>query len=590
MNASILTIDKNLIAPVGAAGHVHKADISHAEQSPPPAPGNKSVKANSAPTETPDNVATDTTKPSTAKPSREFREVLREKVGNEALPKAQSPNQASEHSAVSDPTNPQQAVPAWVADNIVPDPQSEDDAAAAVEPEPVSELGQLIAGLKSEQSPPPTGHAVKSDQIKALAATETGQLGLKTVLPEKSNGLNGLQADSPEQATPPTGAGGIPGTNGTNEKILALDGAQQAFGDKLNAGEKVSETLANTGEQTLAANQKAQTTDTPVQSALTDEAISDAEKDLASTAPAAPDHKSTGADGLKAPADVAASSIVANPTEKQLPHATDNLRNNKDHVGPHQLQVRSADANGEEPTGDGTEFANADGLAKAGAIGVHISDGQSKNRDRQPADNGSPQNISQILSHDNSSIQAASQSTVSAASAKSANTPGQNTPADASGDIGRQILESIRSQQDQQGAERLITVRLNPPELGKVFIKLQEHQAELTGVLEVSRSQTRFEIEHALPEIIRNLADSGIQVKRLDVMLSDPGRPEQDTFGGHSMANNGRYGQNPADQDPWADETNLGMLNEWPANNYSHQNYSRSLESYVTDGSINMLI
>lgn len=586
MNANILTIDKTLAAPAGTTGRLRSANARHEEPSSSPASENEAVQTDSAPARTTDNTPANTGTAKSDKPAREFREVLREKV-NEAPAKAQSTDQSDEHSAVSDPTKPEQDVPAWVADNILPSPQDEENGVAEGDSEPASELNQLIAGLKPEQSPPPTGHAVKATEIKALAATETGQLGLKTVLPDKSNGLNGLKEDSPEQALPPADAGVIPGTSGNKEKIVALDGAQ-AFGDEPDVGEKVSETLADTGKQTLAANQKPPI-DTSTQSDPAD-AMPDAAKDSPSATPGAGESKNALTNGPQAPADAAAPSVAANLTEKQTPPAPDNLPKDTRHAGIHQAQVRSSDANSPQPTGDGSEAANAGGAAKAATIEVQISDGQGKDRGRQPADDGSPQDVSQILSHNNSSVQVTTQSVSPAANARSANLPGQSSSGDVSADIGRQILESIRGQQNQQGAEREITVRLNPPELGKVFIKLQEHQAGLTGVLEVSRPQTRFEIEHALPEIIRSLADSGIQVRRFDVTLSDQGRSEQDVFGGHSTANNGRYDHNPADQNAWAEETNLGVPNEWPANNYNYQNYSGTMESFVTDGSINMLI
>jgi len=112
----------------------------------------------------------------------------------------------------------------------------------------------------------------------------------------------------------------------------------------------------------------------------------------------------------------------------------------------------------------------------------------------------------------------------------------------------------------------------------------------LMGILEVSRSQTRFEIERALPEIIRNLQDCGIQVRRFDVVLSEQGRSEQEAFGGQSMPNNGRYEHSPSGQGAWANEADFGAPSEWSPNGYSYQNFSEMQESLMTDGSINMLI
>jgi hypothetical protein len=85
--------------------------------------------------------------------------------------------------------------------------------------------------------------------------------------------------------------------------------------------------------------------------------------------------------------------------------------------------------------------------------------------------------------------------------------------------IRNQIFQSVQTS-IQQG-QREITVHLNPPDLGRVSIKFSEQGKELTGLLEVTNSQTRAEIRQAIPEIIRSLEASGISIKRLDVMLSD---------------------------------------------------------------------
>ena len=87
--------------------------------------------------------------------------------------------------------------------------------------------------------------------------------------------------------------------------------------------------------------------------------------------------------------------------------------------------------------------------------------------------------------------------------------------------VSRQISESIQNSLQAGAAKQQIRIQLNPPELGKVCIKFQEQQNSLTGVLEVEKAQTRNEIEHALPQIIRNLGELGIQLKRLDVTLTD---------------------------------------------------------------------
>ncbi|UCC21560.1 MAG: flagellar hook-length control protein FliK, partial [Planctomycetota bacterium] len=148
--------------------------------------------------------------------------------------------------------------------------------------------------------------------------------------------------------------------------------------------------------------------------------------------------------------------------------------------------------------------------------------------------------------------------------------------------VGEQIRESIHSLAGR--GHQQITIRLNPPELGYVSIKLVEQGDEITGLLEVSRNQTRYEIQQVLPEVIRNLADSGVQIKRLDVMLADESAQQnykdqslQDGWGGrHNFPEGGSFENRTA--------------NEYMENGYSYQDIGETHQMFVTDNSINMLV
>jgi flagellar hook-length control protein FliK len=85
--------------------------------------------------------------------------------------------------------------------------------------------------------------------------------------------------------------------------------------------------------------------------------------------------------------------------------------------------------------------------------------------------------------------------------------------------IGEQILDSVQASAAR--GDRQVLVRLNPPELGNVLVRFQEHGDLLTGTLEVSNGQTRREIELALPQVARTLQEAGVQVRRLEVVASD---------------------------------------------------------------------
>jgi flagellar hook-length control protein FliK len=90
---------------------------------------------------------------------------------------------------------------------------------------------------------------------------------------------------------------------------------------------------------------------------------------------------------------------------------------------------------------------------------------------------------------------------------------------DTAADIREQISLAVQGSIKQ--GQQQITIHLNPPELGRVSIKFTENNKELTGLLETTNSQTRAEIRQAIPDIIRSLEESGINIKRLDVTLSD---------------------------------------------------------------------
>ena len=106
--------------------------------------------------------------------------------------------------------------------------------------------------------------------------------------------------------------------------------------------------------------------------------------------------------------------------------------------------------------------------------------------------------------------------------------------------------------------------------------------------MEVSKAQTRIEIQQALPQIIQNLQDSGIQVKRVEVVLSDADQPEQEALKDQSLQNGLTRQQDSANSYPQTNNPYNSGINEWLLNNNSYQNISELQETLITDG-INML-
>ena len=106
-------------------------------------------------------------------------------------------------------------------------------------------------------------------------------------------------------------------------------------------------------------------------------------------------------------------------------------------------------------------------------------------------------------------------------------TPLKPTADAAQATIAEQLQTSISGSLRRGGQQ--LTVQLEPPELGRVSIKFTERSNELSGLLEATRPETRAQIRQAIPELIRSLEQSGINIKRLDVTLSDSSKqsPQQ---------------------------------------------------------------
>ncbi|OQA03860.1 MAG: Flagellar hook-length control protein FliK [Planctomycetes bacterium ADurb.Bin401] len=92
--------------------------------------------------------------------------------------------------------------------------------------------------------------------------------------------------------------------------------------------------------------------------------------------------------------------------------------------------------------------------------------------------------------------------------------------------ITSQIQESIYTSYNADSRE--VTIRLSPPELGKVAIKFSEENNEIQGVMHVDELHTKNQIQKELPEIIQSLQESGIAVKKIEVVLSS--NQEQQTL------------------------------------------------------------
>jgi hypothetical protein len=275
-------------------------------------------------------------------------------------------------------------------------------------------------------------------------------------------------------------------------------------------------------------------------------------------------------DSLVPPALGYAQTVSANP--EGVGFAVRKPIDNKTAAG-YKIRIlsESADSGGKKSTNN---LSSDSASQKLNVAEIQITSHQTKNPGISASEINP--NFQQILSDNNAQI--LSQRSPTSQPGNTANTA---YPGDLSLSIRKQILESIHS--SLSGGDRQISIRLNPPELGKVFIRFQEHDAQITGLLEVSQTQTRYQIEQALPQIIRDLQDSGIQIKRLDVVLTEQTdyHTSQDQSlldgwsGQHGSAESGTPGGNKS-------------ADVWLINNDGYQD-SLFHQVQITDDSINIL-
>jgi flagellar hook-length control protein FliK len=101
----------------------------------------------------------------------------------------------------------------------------------------------------------------------------------------------------------------------------------------------------------------------------------------------------------------------------------------------------------------------------------------------------------------------------------SAETPAQATRSPVP-TVADQILDSVHASMTR--GEKQMVVRLHPPELGSVVMRFREEEARVSATLEVMKSETRQEIERALPQVVRGLEQAGVQFRRIEVVAPEP--------------------------------------------------------------------
>ncbi len=533
--------------------------ISNVDAGPPPAKGPPTQNTNrfalapaDAPTydDAPKKTTTDNKlaidqKKHINKPPKEFRPTLSKKTMTDNHQKPQLSPESKEPGQTSNVAEQPNVVQNWRAEYSLNVKHGKKGVATKVQPKAGYELAQLLAALRARKYPPATGPTTKPVEKEPLLTTDKGQFGLKTALPGASK--------PPTVGSQPQEDKSVDETQVTNKTILSTKGlTNQESGKELmpkslpggsktaNTSQKaaISGTSADSGSQktsplsgkelvpkatgdpdeTTPANEKPPVAGKPVVSEEQKESVLNTSFPAAQDKPSAPRSRLVGISQEKS------ASLAEEPPDSKP-------------AAGHQSRSGTPDPSLSSNDNIKDQGGNALGdsiLKNLNPAQVQTSTNQTKDRSSTTSNNSSNSDFEQILSHNNAQNPITMQSSASAV-AKTANNA---SPDNGSAGISEQILQSVNSSL-RQGNQQ-ITIHLNPPELGKVFIKFKEQQNQITGLLIVDKIQTRYEIQQALPQIIRNLADLGIQVKRLEVTLTD--QPEQQAYKDQSL------------QDGWSDQ------------------------------------
>ncbi|NIP28571.1 MAG: hypothetical protein GWN67_27940 [Phycisphaerae bacterium] len=519
-------------------------------------------------------------------------------TGAKVPQKGENGKKAAKQNLTQIPAEQPSLVQAWLAQYSLNIEQGKEGVARKVEPKAGYELAQSLKNLRQEIAFAHTVQPTKTQISETVPIINQNQIGLKTVLPVASK--------------KPSDEGELPnGIRISNTKLAASRGdagQQSSNGLALKA-------LADVNSKITTANEKpavVPTTNTlesqkipPLTvEGLTPKGLVDADSRITavSNKGAIIAGKPVVPDGPKVPEtspsllSVHSKSSGLQPLPVRIdldksPLTAENVVGNKDsadrpgHPGIQQPSgplVGDILEQGENVTGKSLSRNLHD-------LQLQVCTGQIKEHGSSASNNKSDSGFEQIISANNATIFFEEQSSPFPDSVTTDNLPAQTSPSDVSASITKQILESIHSSSSQEPGTQQITIRLNPPELGKVFIKFEEQENQITGLLEVSKAQTRYEVEQTLPHIIQNLADSGIQVKKLEVMLTD--QSEQQPYRDESLQDGTFQQHHEFSQENNPDDPGF-IGSDVPVTGVNNNSYQGGHEQQmqITDSSINILI
>jgi hypothetical protein len=482
--------------------------------------------------------------------NKEIQQQLGPTLSKEIATKVPQKANISKSVKGQNPTVQPGIVQLWLVQYSLNTEQGKEGIARKVEPKAGYELAQMLTSLTPDKIPALAVKTAKLNKNESLLTIDQGKIGLKATLPETSNAWFATD---------------VPLNKGANTNIIQssnkiLFTAKDPTGQE-NAKKLIPETHVEAGNKIATAGKIPPIPGKPI--------VGNDQKApiLNPSSTPAPDKSPdlqfqfTGLFTEKPPLIAEkAVDIKINPAQQDQVVTDDVIKQGETSPANHVFQEMHRPQ-------------------------IQVSTGQTKDHDSSTSNNRSNSGFEQMFSANNAQSTISEQSSALPEAIKTDNLPSQTSPTTDTASITEQIQSSINSslrQGDQQ-----ISIRLNPPELGKVVIEFKQQEQEITGLVEVSKTQTKYEVEQALPQIIQNLADCGIEIKRLEVMLSDGQQSGQQALKDQSLQDGWAQEQSPANP---GGETNNTPANQRLTNENSYAGLNELQEVFVTNNSINILI
>jgi len=499
----------------------------------------------------------------------------------ETRPQPARSQEVEKEGAVSDPPNPPEVVKPWLSQYSQTVQHGKDAQTATMQPRAGFELAQMIADLHGRQIGLAAANAVKPTGL-IPPATAKRKTDSATALPGPLADLNQALGKSNQSQN-----GRL---IGISAKTSIAAGVSQQGGPKTNSNStpdlqspqtptdqspvltrsvvhaRVQETLLAAGNRDSADAPDPALDKASISNQLNNLLLAGNRDAQAQTGSASPNH--TGPLPAQSQAAAAARQNSALPLEQTT-------QDNQTAANSY----KKLKAGQQKQTLDSALTTASSKKLNPGALHLQARPAQTKNPGATASKDGSQSHLDRMLLQNNGQAEVTKPSSaVSAHAAKTAATTMQQPDSPA-----RQVTEYIQS--SLRPGDRQITIRLNPPELGRVLIKFEEQQQQITGLLEVNKLQTRHEIEQALPQIIRTLHDAGVNVKRLEVVLNDQAEQQNLKDQSQYLHDGFMQKQNSAHDAGIYDEP----ADEWLTNdNASPDDYQP--QSFVSEDSINVLL